>query len=150
MPTPLTVMTINGKPIAIKKVDAATVQFVCPDAYYALPIVLASVWGIGHHARFGRDALGGFAPAHYLKQFHPKYASKDDIDKKVAEVNVRQLGDALQEPERLVRQPGPAGRDALEDDLADQHAALRPGAEPVQRLGRHGGQPAPVHRPRSR
>ena len=29
-----------------------------PDAYYALPIVLASVWGIGHHARFGRDAPG--------------------------------------------------------------------------------------------
>ena len=79
-------MTINGKPIAIKKVDAATVQFVCPDAYYALPIVLASVWGIGHHARFGRDALGGFAPAHYMKQFHPKYASKADIDKKLAEV----------------------------------------------------------------
>src|SRR6185503_7858450 len=88
VPTPLTVMTINGKPIAIKKVDAATVQFVAPDPYYALPIVLASVWGIGHHARFGRDALGGFAPAHYMKQFHPKYASKADIDKKVAEVNV--------------------------------------------------------------
>ena len=71
VPTPLTVMTINGKPIAIRKVDAATVQFVAPDPYYALPIVLASVWGIGHHARFGRDALGGFAPAHYMKQFHP-------------------------------------------------------------------------------
>ena len=48
--------------------------------------MLASVWGIGHHARFGRDALGGFAPAHYMKQFHPKYASKDDIAKKLAEV----------------------------------------------------------------
>ena len=72
VPTPLPVMTINGKPIAIQKVDAATVQFVAPDPYYALPIVLASVWGIGHHARFGRDALGGFAPAHYLKQFHPE------------------------------------------------------------------------------
>ena len=45
------------------KLDAATVQFVAPDPYYALPVVLASVWGIGHHARFGRDALGGFAPA---------------------------------------------------------------------------------------
>src|SRR5262245_30877765 len=56
VPTPLTVMTINGKPIAIRKVDAATVQFVAPDPYYALPVVLASVWGIGHHARFGRDA----------------------------------------------------------------------------------------------
>jgi peptide/nickel transport system substrate-binding protein len=86
VPTPLSVMTINGKPIAVKKVDASTVQYVAPDPYYALPTVLASVWGIGHHARFGRDAFGGFAPAHYLKQFHPKFASKDDIAKKLADL----------------------------------------------------------------
>ena len=87
VPTPLSVMTINGKPIALKKVDASTVQCVAPDPYYALPTVLASVWGIGHHARWGRAALGGFAPAHYLKQFHPKYASKEDLAKKVTELN---------------------------------------------------------------
>jgi peptide/nickel transport system substrate-binding protein len=86
VPTPLPVMTINGKPIALRKVDAATIQFVAPDPYYALPVVLASVWGIGHHARFGRFGLGGFAPAHYLKQFHPKYVSKADLDRKVAEL----------------------------------------------------------------
>jgi ABC-type transport system substrate-binding protein len=86
VPTPLAVMTINGKPVAIKKVDATTVQYLAPDPYYALPTVLASVWGIGHHARYGRDALGGFAPAHYMKQFHPKYASKDDIAKKQADL----------------------------------------------------------------
>ena len=73
IPTPLSVMMINGKPIALKKIDASTVQFVSPEPYYALPTVLASVWGIGHHARFGRFALGGFAPAHYMKQFHPKH-----------------------------------------------------------------------------
>ena len=86
VPTPLSVMTINGKPIAIRKVDASTVQFVAPEPYYGLPTVLASVWGIGHHARFGRFALGGFAPAHYLKQFHPKYTPVDQLDKKVAEL----------------------------------------------------------------
>jgi peptide/nickel transport system substrate-binding protein len=86
VPTPLPVMTINGKPIAVRKVDASTVQFVAPDPYYALPIVLASVWGVGHHARFGRVGLGGFAPAHYLKQFHPKYISKADLDRKVADL----------------------------------------------------------------
>src|SRR5215813_12461278 len=86
VPVPLTVMTINGKPIAIEKVDASTLRFVSPEPYYALPTVLASVWGIGHPARFGRDALGGFAPAHYLKQFHPKYASKDDLSRKLAEL----------------------------------------------------------------
>lgn len=86
VPTPLPVMTINGKPIAVKKIDAATVQFVSPDPYFALPTVLASVWGIGHHARYGRDALGGFAPAHYLKQFHPKWSSKDEVTKKAADL----------------------------------------------------------------
>ncbi|HTY79312.1 MAG TPA: ABC transporter substrate-binding protein [Candidatus Bathyarchaeia archaeon] len=85
VPTPLSVMTIGGKPIAIEKIDAATVRFVSPEPYYALPTVLASVWGIGHHARWGRDALGGFAPAHYLKQFHPKYVSTDELQKKVAD-----------------------------------------------------------------
>jgi len=88
VPTPLSVMTIGGKPIAIRKVDATTVQFVCPEPYYALPTVLASVWGIGHHARFGRSALGGFAPAHYLKQFHPKYVSKEELDRKLSELKV--------------------------------------------------------------
>jgi len=87
VPTPLSVMTIGGKPIAIEKIDAATIRFVSPEPYYALPTVLASVWGIGHHARWGRSALGGFAPAHYLKQFHPKYVSKEDLAKKVAELN---------------------------------------------------------------
>ena len=86
IPVPLSVMTINGKPIAIEKVDATTIRLVAPEPYYALPIVLASVWGIGHHARFGRDGLGGFAPAHYLKQFHPKYASKEEMAKKLAEL----------------------------------------------------------------
>ena len=85
VPTPLSVMTIGGKPIAIEKIDASTIRFVSPEPYYALPTVLASVWGIGHHARWGRSALGGFAPAHYLKQFHPKYISKDELAKKVAD-----------------------------------------------------------------
>ena len=51
VPTPLSVMTIGGKPIAIEKIDATTIRFVSPEPYYALPTVLASVWGIGHHAR---------------------------------------------------------------------------------------------------
>ena len=46
VPTPLTVMTINGKPIAIGKVDATTVQFVAPDPYYALPD--RARLGVGH------------------------------------------------------------------------------------------------------
>src|SRR5215475_14306286 len=105
VPTPLSVMTINGKPIAIKKIDAATVQLVSPDPYYALPTVLASVWGIGHHARFGRNALGGFAPAHYLKQFHPKYASKDDLAKRIAEAKADSWVTLLKDKNDACRNP---------------------------------------------
>jgi peptide/nickel transport system substrate-binding protein len=86
IPVPLAVMTINGAPIALEKVDDTTIRFFSPEPYHALPIVLASVWGIGHHARYGRDGFGGFAPAHYLKQFHPKYASKEDLAKKLADL----------------------------------------------------------------
>ncbi len=88
LPTPLAVMMVGGKPLVMEKVDASTIRFVSPEPYYALPLILASVWGIGHHARFGRSALGGFAPAHYLKQFLPKYVSADELGKKVAEQNV--------------------------------------------------------------
>ena len=31
VPTPLSVMTINGKPIAIEKIDATTIRFVSPE-----------------------------------------------------------------------------------------------------------------------
>jgi peptide/nickel transport system substrate-binding protein len=112
IPTPLSVMTINGKPIAIKKVDASTVQFVAPEPYFALPTVMASVWGIGHHARYGRFGLGGFAPAHYLKQFHPKYTSKDQVEKKAAELKfenwvalLKNRNDACRNPDLPVLTP---------------------------------------------
>ena len=88
VPTPLSVMMVEGKPLVMEKADSSTVRFVSAEPYYALPIVLASVWGIGHHARFGRSALGGFAPAHYLKQFLPKYTSQDELNKKATEVGV--------------------------------------------------------------
>ena len=61
VPTPLSVI-IGGKPIAIEKIDATTIRFVSPEPYYALPTVLASVWGMGRHARWGRSALAGSPP----------------------------------------------------------------------------------------
>jgi peptide/nickel transport system substrate-binding protein len=83
--TPLASMTINGKPVTMEKGDEVTVRFVSPDAYYALPNVLAAVLNLGHHARFGRDAWGAYGPAHYLKQFLPKYAGQEAVDKLAAE-----------------------------------------------------------------
>jgi peptide/nickel transport system substrate-binding protein len=81
-------MSINGKPIKIEKGDEVTVRFVSPEAYFVLPTVLAAILGLGHPSRFGRDNLGGLAPAHYLKQFLPKYAQGgEEAIKKLASDN---------------------------------------------------------------
>ena len=86
VPTPTPAMFINGKPIKIEKGDETTVRFVAPDAYYVLPTVLAGILNLGHHSRFGRTGMGAYAPAHYLKQFHPKYANGGEAAvKKMAE-----------------------------------------------------------------
>jgi peptide/nickel transport system substrate-binding protein len=81
-------MFVNGKPLTLEKGDASTVRFVAPEPYYGFPNVLAGVLGVGHHARFGRLGTGGFAPAHYLKQFLPKYTPQAQLDAKVAEAGV--------------------------------------------------------------
>jgi ABC-type transport system substrate-binding protein len=137
IPVPLAVMTINGAPIALEKVDDTTIRFFSPEPYHALPIVLASVWGIGHHARYGRDGFGGFAPAHYLKQFHPKYASKEDLAKKLADLKFetwvtlfKNRNDACRNPDLPVVTP-------WEDGLTDHHADVGPGAQSLQCVGRH-------------
>ena len=49
--------------------------------------------------------MGGYMPAHYLKQFHPKFASKEEMDKAIADTGVRQLGQDVQVQERLVLEP---------------------------------------------
>jgi peptide/nickel transport system substrate-binding protein len=85
VPLPSSVMMINGKPGELSKVDAYTVMFKFPEPYYMLPDVLAGSTPLGGQAHQGLYGMGGYAPAHYLKPFHPKYASKDDLDKMVKE-----------------------------------------------------------------
>src|SRR5579863_5376588 len=82
MPTPIPEMTINGKPGKMEKVDDYTVNFVFPDPYYLLPSVLAAAGGLGGGDSYaGRNLNAGpFAPAHYLKQFHPTYAGADKVN----------------------------------------------------------------------
>jgi len=79
-------MSINGKPITMEKVDDLTVRYVCPEPYPLLPELLAGagVMGFGH-AQYGRTLQGGFAPAHYMKQFHPKYTPQEEVDAAAAE-----------------------------------------------------------------
>jgi peptide/nickel transport system substrate-binding protein len=83
VPTPSASMMIHGQPGEIVKVDAHTVMFKFPEPYYMLPDVLAGSTDLGGQAWRGLVGLGAYAPAHYLKQFHPKYVSKEELDKKV-------------------------------------------------------------------
>jgi ABC-type transport system substrate-binding protein len=83
IPTPTAAMAINGKQGEIQKVDTYTVRFKFPDPYYMLPDVLAGSTDLGGHAWRGYVGLGSYAPAHYLKQFLPKYVPAAELDKKV-------------------------------------------------------------------
>ena len=83
--SPLAVLFAGGKPVRMEKLDESTIRFVSESAYFALPSVLAGVFGLGQHTRYGRDGYGAFAPAHYLKQVHPKYTPQAEIDVKVKE-----------------------------------------------------------------
>jgi peptide/nickel transport system substrate-binding protein len=71
-PTPAAVMMINGKPGEIVKVDTYAVMFSFPEPYYMLADVLAGSTALGGQTNQGIIGMGGYAPAHYLKQFHPK------------------------------------------------------------------------------
>ena len=86
-----------------------TVQFKFPEPYYLLPDVLAGTTHLGGQAQQGLYGMGGYAPAHYLKQFHPKYVSKEELDKKVKEAKFDNWVSAVQVQERLGPQPRAAG-----------------------------------------
>jgi peptide/nickel transport system substrate-binding protein len=87
-PTPAVQMTINGKPVAIEKVDDHTVAFRAPDPYYVLPVVLTGQNALAGHAQYGLTFSGPYAPAHYLKQFHPAHVSQDALNQAVADAKV--------------------------------------------------------------
>jgi peptide/nickel transport system substrate-binding protein len=81
VPTPSSAMAINGKQGVVEKVDTYTVRFKFPEPYFMFPDVLAGATDLAGQM-WGYRAMGGFAPAHYLKQFHPKYAGQAELDKK--------------------------------------------------------------------
>lgn len=85
VPTPFFEMMINGKPCTMKKVDEVTVAFVFPEPNYQFPLILAGSTAIGAgqatRGAFGTYG-GGYAPAHYLKQFLPKYTPAAELEKK--------------------------------------------------------------------
>jgi peptide/nickel transport system substrate-binding protein len=74
-------MSINGKPGEIVKIDETTVEARFPEPYPMFVDVLSAFTQVGGGHALGGTQWGGFmglyAPAHYLKQFHPKYVGED-------------------------------------------------------------------------
>lgn len=89
VPTPFFEFQIDGKDGKMRKVDDYTVAFEFPEPYAFFVYQLAGSTGIG--AGFAtRGAFqnwgGAYAPAHYLKQFLPKYSSEDAANKRAKEL----------------------------------------------------------------
>ena len=89
VPTPFFEFQINGKDGKMRKVDDYTVAFEFPEPYAFFVYQLAGSTGIGAGLAT-RGAFqnwgGAYAPAHYLKQFLPKYSSEEAANKKAKEL----------------------------------------------------------------
>jgi peptide/nickel transport system substrate-binding protein len=81
VPTFPSYFTINGKRGRLEKIDDYTIALKFPEPYHLLPDVLAGATQLGGQVYRGQYDGGGFAPAHYLKQFHPNFIGKEAADK---------------------------------------------------------------------
>ena len=85
-PTPNPDFMVNGKPGQLTKRDDYTVVFDFPEANNLFVDMLAGSTGVGGgqatQQHMGRS-MGAYMPGHYLKQFHPKYVARDELDRKV-------------------------------------------------------------------
>ncbi len=68
-----------GKPGRMEKVDAHTVKLSFDVPYSFILEALAGATNLDGFARSGRTGMGMFAPAHYLKDFLPKYAGEEQL-----------------------------------------------------------------------
>jgi peptide/nickel transport system substrate-binding protein len=85
VPTPAPEFTINGMPGKLTRRDDYTVVFEFPEPYFLFVDILAgdTLIGGGQATQMARSSfMGAYAPAHYLKQFLPKYSSEDDVTRR--------------------------------------------------------------------
>ncbi len=119
LPTKPPMLSINGKPGKMEKVDDSTIRFKFEDPYFAFVDVLAGATDLGGHALRGRELTGGFAPKHYLQQFHPKYVGKEAVDKLVKAAGQDNWVNFMKFKNDWVAQSRAADRSGMEDDQPD-------------------------------
>ncbi len=87
VPAPIPEMSAGGKPGRMVKIDETTIRFEFEAPHLLFPSMLAgdTLIGGGQAARqSGSGTFGCYAPAHYLKQFLPKYSSEAECNAKAA------------------------------------------------------------------
>lgn len=80
-PTKASWMSIGGARGKVEKIDNTTLRFTFAAPYRAFIDAVASLTVSGHFYR-GGEAMGLYAPKHYMKQFHPRYTPLADLEKK--------------------------------------------------------------------
>jgi peptide/nickel transport system substrate-binding protein len=83
VPTPTPEMQPGGKPGKMVKVDETTVRWDFEVPYYLFEDIMAgdTAMGGGQAVRqAAKVSFGAYAPAHYLKQFLPKYSSVEAVN----------------------------------------------------------------------
>ena len=85
-PAPHPDFMVNGKSGRLYKRDDYTVVFEFPEANFLFVDILAGSTAIGGGQAtqsYGGRTMGAYMPAHYLKQFLPKYGGgKEELDRK--------------------------------------------------------------------
>jgi peptide/nickel transport system substrate-binding protein len=74
-------LTAGGKDVVVKKIDDYTVQYISSVPNSLLPSALASDDSQSGLSKGGRLLNGGYAPKHYLTQFHPEFSSMSKANK---------------------------------------------------------------------
>jgi peptide/nickel transport system substrate-binding protein len=85
LPVPNPDFMANGKSGVIRKIDDTTVIFEFQDPNFLFVDILAGSTAIGGGQAtqaMGGRSMGAYMPAHYIKQFLPKFSSKEDVEKK--------------------------------------------------------------------
>ena len=94
-------LRVEGGEVQVERIDDLTVRYRSPSPHPLLPALFASAfardvggqtWGGG-----GEFGGGGFAPKHYLRQFHPRYTSEMDADRAARERGFKSWAERLRE-----------------------------------------------------
>ena len=147
--SPAPELSVNGKPGKISKVDETTVQFDFEDPHFLFASQLAGDTQVGggqSRLQSEERELGLYAPAHYLKQFLPKYSSVDELEPEGQGGRLRQLGAGVQDQVRLAAQSRCSDHLGLAHDPTDQQPDLAVRAQSVLLGRRYRGQPIALSR----